>query len=420
MFSERELRDKIALLNAKIGDIDDQAARYNRALTQNEAALRKQLMNAAHDLEMQLPQPTKTVERNLASPQPVDGPFKTFGAQLQAIRTAFTPGGRVDDRLYRVMDAASGLGETVPSDGGFLVQQDFSNQILQSAFETGRLARLCRRIQLSSGANSLRIPGIDETSRAAGSRLGGVRSYWVDEAGEITSSKPKFREIELKLHKLCALIYVTDELLADASALEETVMRVASSEIGFVMDDMLLNGSGSGQPLGISNAGCLVTCDAEGGQGSDTFVFENAVSMWSRLLPGSRRSAVWLVNQNVEPQLYTMALTVGTGGGPVFLPGGSAAGEPYSTLFGRPVIPVEQCQTLGDKGDVYLADFQNGYVLAEKGGIQSAMSIHVRYEWDESVFRFIYRVDGQPILASPVTPVKGSDDLSHFVALAAR
>ena len=144
--------------------------------------------------------------------------------------------------------------------------------------------------------------------------------------------------------------------------------------------------------------------------------------MWARLFPASQTNAVWLVNQNVWPQLFTMNLSVGTGGAPVFLPAGGASTSPYATLFGRPIIPMEQCETLGTLGDVYLCDFGNGYILGEKGGIKSDMSIHVRFVYDESVFRWVFRVDGQPVLASAITPYKGgsSRTQSHFVALETR
>jgi HK97 family phage major capsid protein len=74
---------------------------------------------------------------------------------------------------------------------------------------------------------------------------------------------------------------------------------------------------------------------------------------------------------------------------------------------------------LGDKGDIILADLAGGYILAEKGGISSDMSIHVKFIYDESVFRFVLRVDGQPVRASSVTPFKGgaTSTLSHFVTL---
>ena len=347
----------------------------------------------------------------------VRGGFKNFGEQLGAIANAAVPGRPTDARLY---NAATGLGTTVSSDGGFLVQQDFSNELLGAMFDTGKLAELCNRIRISGNANGIKLPMLDETSRVSGSRLGSVVSYYVAEAGTITASKPKFRMLELDLKKLTGLCYATDELLADASVLESVIRQSFASEFGFRIDDGIINGSGAGQPLGILNGGGLVTVDKQGGQAGSTVILENVIDMWARLLPGSQENAVWLCNTNVLPQLYQMSLAVGTGGAPVFLPGGGASDAPYASLFGRPLIPIEQCQTLGTAGDLILGDFQNGYVIADKGGIQTDMSIHVQFLADESVFRFIYRWDGSPTLASSITPYKGSDDLGHFVALQSR
>jgi len=115
------------------------------------------------------------------------------------------------------------------------------------------------------------------------------------------------------------------------------------------------------------------------GQAADTIVYENVLKMWSRLIANARSDAIWCVNQDCEPQLHSMSLAVGTGGAPVYLPAGGAAQSPYATLFGRPVVPIEQCQTVGNTGDIILASFGKGYILSQKGGIQSDMSIHVRF-----------------------------------------
>lgn len=347
----------------------------------------------------------------------ITGGFKTLGEQLGAVANASIPGRQTDARLY---NAATGLGTTVPSDGGFLVQQDFSDELLGAMFDTGKLATLCNRIQISGNSNGIKLPMIDETSRVSGSRLGSVVSYYVAEAGTITASKPKFRMLELDLKKLTGLCYATDELLADSRVLEAVIKQSFASEFGFRVDDGIINGSGAGMPLGILNGGGLVTVNKEGGQAASTVVLENVIKMWARLLPGSQEKAVWLCNTNVLPQLYQMSLAVGTGGAPVFLPGGGVSDEPYASLFGRPLIPIEQCQTLGTAGDLILGNFEDGYVLAEKGGIKTDMSIHVQFLADESVFRFIYRWDGSPTLASSITPYKGSDELGHFVALQTR
>ena len=101
---------------------------------------------------------------------------------------------------------------------------------------------------------------------------------------------------------------------------------------------------------------------------------------------------------------------------PVYMPAGGASESPYSTLFGRPVVPIEHCPTVGDTGDIMLCDFSK-YKAIDKGGMKSDISIHVRYVYDESCFRFVYRFDGQPVLSSATTPYKGTNTVSHFVKL---
>lgn len=415
-------KKEIELLEESISRLEKQCRAENRQPLPIERNLLNEMREKTRDIKMSLPQGAMTVigpQGSARSSGGNGGPFNTAGDFFQAVMAAGTPGGRIDDRLYA---AATGLGETVSSDGGFLIQPSLSSEILSTAFETGKLAKLCRRIPITGNSNGIKMPGLDETSRAAGSRQGGVLSYWLDEAADKTASKPKFRLIELNLKKQVVLIYSTDELLQDAAALENFIKKAASDEIAFTMDDAILNGTGAGQPLGILNGGSLVSVAKETGQAASTVVAENLFKMWSRMLGSSRQNAVWLINQNVEPQLYAMSLAVGTGGAPLFMPGGGMSAQPYMTLFGRPIIPCEQCATLGTVGDIILADFSNGYIIAEKGGIQSDMSIHVRFVQDESVFRFVYRVDSQPMLASAVTPYKGgaSYTQSHFVALETR
>lgn len=338
--------------------------------------------------------------------------FASFGEQLMAAYRAAMPGGKVDERLST--RAASGLNETTPSDGGFLVQQDFVTELLKRTYETGILASKVKKIPISTNANGMKINAIDEDSRANGSRWGGVQTYWEGEADELTASKPKFRQMELSLKKLTGLCYATDELLQDAAALEAVIRQAFAEEFGFKIDDAILSGSGEGEPLGILNSGAIVTVAKEASQ-TDTITVENLIKMWNRLWSRSRSNAVWYINQELEPYLYTLKI----GDKPVYIPAGGLSEKPYGTLFGRPVVPIEQCSAAGEVGDIILADIGQ-YLLIDKGGIKSASSIHVRFLYDENVFRFIYRVDGKPIWTKPLTPYKGSATVSPFVTLAKR
>lgn len=435
-----QYREDIKALLKKVSDIDAKCVAENRDMSEAEVALKSEILDRVDELRKQVGVLERaerindelnatgkpvTVESRKTTPIRTEEAkkkdrFSSFGEQLAAVMQAALPGGHVDPRLLNVR-AATGLNETVPSEGGFLVQQDFSSTLLQEVFQTGILASKCKRVTISGNANSIKINGIDETSRAS-TRYGGIVGYWEEEAAEKTASKPKFRRIELSLKKLIGLCYATDELLNDATALESVIRTGFVSEFGFLLDDAIINGTGAGQPLGILNSGCLVSVGKETGQTAATVVAENVIKMYSRIFASSRPSAVWLINQNIEPQLFTMSLAVGTGGVPIYMPAGGLSGQPYGTLFGRPVIAIEQAATLGTQGDIILADLQNGYILAEKGGIESAMSIHVAFLTDQSVFRFVLRVDGQTVRASALTPYKGgaSYTQSHFVALDSR
>jgi HK97 family phage major capsid protein len=355
--------------------------------------------------------------------QVVEQKIETFGGEcgfgefLQAVYKDSVPGHRrgIDERLY----AATGASEGVLSDGGFLVQQDFSTEILRRANAMGAVQSRVRRIPISAGSNGLKINAINETSRADGSRWGGVQVYWVCEAEEKTASKPEFRQMELDLKKLAGLFYSTDELLQDAAALQSVAMEAFSEELNFKIEDSIFNGTGAGQMLGIMAGGALITVLKQVGQAAATINYQNVLDMWTRLHARSRPNAVWFIDQSIEPQLYTMSLAVGTGGAPVYVPAGGASSEPYATLFGRPVIPVEYCAALGTTGDICLFDLSQ-YLMIDKGGLQTASSIHVRFIYDETVFRFVYRVDGQPIWNAALTPKSGGNTQSPFVVLETR
>lgn len=345
--------------------------------------------------------------------------FKNFGEYALAVKDACLPGKKPDDRLAFLAKAASGMGEAFGSDGGFLVPLEFSQKLLERVYAQENLLALTDRYTISG--NAITFPRNAETSRANGSRWGGVRAYWREEGDQGTASKPTFGRLQLNLHKLFVLIHASDELLADVHglALEQYLLRVACDEINFVVGDALINGTGAGQPLGMLNAACTIAVTKETSQAAATFKTENVVKMWSRLWAPCRQNAVWLINQDVEPQLYTMTLAVGSGGVVTYLPPGGLAGKPHATLLGRPVLPVEWCPTLGTVGDVILADPRH-YVTASRGLVEAALSLHLRFDYDESAFRFIFRIDGQPWWSGTLTPFKGSATQSCFVTLETR
>jgi HK97 family phage major capsid protein len=101
------------------------------------------------------------------------------------------------------------------------------------------------------------------------------------------------------------------------------------------------------------------------------------------------------------------------------MPGTTLANAPYGMLLGRELVVIEQASAIGDLGDITLANLGE-YLIIEKGGLQTAESMHVRFLFDEMTFRFIYRINGKPAWKTKLTPYKGAFDLSPFVGLEAR
>lgn len=406
----------VAATDELVGLVDNPEAFEKKEL--DICALQKSLERAkkAEAASASLARPhSANTDAGTAGSEVAEKGFDTLGNQLKAIVRHYA-GGETSPFLQR---APTGAGETAAESGGFLVQTDFASSIWARAYETGQILQRCGRLPISSNANGIKIPGIDETSRATGSRWGGVQSYWLNEGSAGTPSKPKFRTVEFGLNKLMSLWYVTDELLEDQSALTSIANKAFAEEVTFMVEDAIIRGTGVGLPQGILNSTAKISVAKQTGQAAKTLVYENILAMWSRMWNRSRQDAVWFINQDIEPQLYALSQVIGTAGVPVYLPPNGISGAPYGMLLGRPVIAVEQCDTLGTEGDIILADLSQ-YMLADKSGVQAASSMHVRFLNDEMVFRITYRIDGKPMWHAPLTPYKGTNTLSPFVTLASR
>jgi len=339
-----------------------------------------------------------------------DQPFDSAGEFFQAVKNAALYPGSQDVRLLPLKQA-TGLGENVPADGGYLLAPQIAGGIIERMYATGQLLTRVASDTIGPNSNSMLYNAVDETSRADGSRFGGLLGYWMAEAGTITASRPTFRQMELKLKKVAALCYATDELLADAVALESWLSRTVPLELRFQVENAIYNGNGVGKPLGIMNAPALVSVTRIDANEVDQTDIAN---MWARRWAGYN-DYVWLANPSVFPQLIN--LTVGNF--PFLLPmNAGGQGNPAFSLYGAPYIEVEYTAALGTTGDIMLASLSQ-YQTISKGGIQSASSIHVNFTSDETAFRFIYRIDGQPLWSSALTPFDAGNTLSPFVVLTA-
>ena len=341
--------------------------------------------------------------------------FACFGDFLQAVVRAGVAGGYVDQRLRGSQPNPSAgpstyNNEAVGTDGGFLVPTDYAQKLYELSLEEDAI--LPRTDNNPLTGNSMEFPKDESTPWGTD----GVQCYWDTEAQQMTQSKLAVNREAIRLNRMTCLVPVTDEQLADAPATERYLMNRISRAIRWKSNDSFINGNGVGKPLGILNAPCLVTVAKESGQAADTIVAANIVKMFARLPAESQSRAEFYCNNDVWEQLPLMTI----GNQPMYFPAGGMGGLPYATLLGRPVHTTQSCRTLGDVGDIVLADFSQYLTVTKRSGVETASSIHLWFDFGVTAFRAMYRLNGRPWLTAAVTPQYGSNSLSHYVALAAR
>lgn len=344
-------------------------------------------------------------------------PFKSLGEQMTSvIKTKMFPHD-ADPRIYKYnqLMAATGMYEGGLAEGGAFVQTEFSNTLMERTYQVGKMLAMVPEQPIGPNANSYSVLLIKETSRATGSRYGGLRVYRVGESGTIIPSRPDFDRKEIKPFKLAALCYLTDELVQDATALQGHVTRLFPLEAAYVMENELINGTGAGQGMGVLNAAATASIAKESGQAAATILYKNLIKMWARHWEGA--NSVWCANKDTFPELMSLFQPAGVGGIPAQ---GIQFVNGQFVIFGRPVMWCEQCATLGTVGDICLMDWSQ-YLAVTKGALRTDASLHVAFTTDELALRFIWRYTADPLWRSALTPAGGSaNTLSPYVTLATR
>lgn len=340
-------------------------------------------------------------------------PFRSLGEQLQAVVNAAKTH-VVDKRLLQVNNAVQGANEGTGADGGFAVQEDFAGSILETAVSTGDILSRVDSYTVGANSNAARWLMVDETDVSA-SVFGGVQMYWASEGASVAASRPKFKELKLDLEKMMGFAYATDELLQDAAFMTGFFGSAFTVAANRLLEDAIISGDGSGKPTGILNSGALIAVDAEAGQAAGTVNARNILKMWSRALTSGRRNMVWLMHPDLEDQLPQLML----GDKLIWMPEGGISGGQYQTILGRPVLFNDNCQAMGTKGDVLLADLKQ-YMLLKKGTAKQDWSMHVEFLTDRMCFRMVLRCNGTPKVTAPITLKNSVHTRSPFVTLGAR
>lgn len=349
------------------------------------------------------------------------GEFKDWGQFLAAVFAAqHNPVPYLDPRLQYIKSEEKGtvgavehkdLSETTGASGGFLVPAEFQAQLMSIMGEESFVRPRASRIPMRR--RSIRIPALDQTGTTSGQPhwFGGMIAYWQDAATEKTSTEPSFRQVELTAHKLVAYTRADDELLTDSPISLEAFLSGPmgfAGVIAWMEEYAFLNGSGAGEPLGVINAGATIT---EGRNTANTVVFDDFADMVEDFLPSAR--GVWVISQSLMSDIIQLN---GPTGNPSYIWQANARDGIPGQILGMPVIWTEKVPVRGSAGDVGLYDWRY-YLIGDRQATTVESTKFDRWRYDQTSWRAVHRVDGQPWLSAPVTLQDGTTQCSPFVVL---
>lgn len=309
--------------------------------------------------------------------------------------------------LTKDMDTQTG------SAGGFLLPQNFSNQIIDLMLENEIVRNRCKLYTIKEG-NNLIVPAVDDSDHS--DSLGGVKVYWTGEGKDYTESQAKIRQINLKVNKVTALVDTSEELLADSAVnTQDLIGNIFAKALSFEIDSCVLTdaGTGAGKPLSITNGSNLITVSGEIGQVADSIQYENVCNMVMRMTPSGFNNSIWLSSLSNLKQLLTLTVKLGTAGSWVKI---FTEESGVWKILGRPVIFTEHCAVLGDAGNLKLLDLSR-YAMLLKQDIIVRSDASLGFKSDTLSFKASIRIDGQPLDNKVLTLKDGVTTVSPFIQL---
>ena len=301
--------------------------------------------------------------------------------------------------------------EDIGASGGFLVPTEFLAQ-LQAVLGEESIVRP-RATIIRMRRRQIDIPVLDQTGTTSGRPhwFGGMIAYWEEEAALKDITTAEFRKIALVAHKLIMYTRSSNELLDDSAI---SLADFLTGPMGFSgcinwnEDYAFLQGTGAGQPLGVIPAGATITVPRAA---QLAIGFADLANMMESFLPSGR--GVWIITQSAMADLIQMS---GPAGNASYIWQPNARDGVPGSILGFPVIWSEKVPVIGTAGDVVLADWKY-YLVGDREATTIDTTEYDYWRYDQTSWRAVHRVDGQPWLSQELTYADGATTVSPFVIL---
>ncbi len=357
-----ELRGKRAELIKQATEIVDGAHAEGRSLSAEEKVKFDKMEADAQAImsEIDVIERTAEMKKELAAKSEAReaAPKATcMGAFEKYLRNGM---GALNSEERKIMGELRGTSTQVvgtDSLGGFIVPQDFSNELDMAVEFTGEVERLAKKLNTAGGA-LLDYPTVNDTATDAN---------LISEAAAVTVQDVTFANKQLSAYNYASQVRVSMQLLQDnAFDLNGFLVEAMGERIARATNSAFTNGTGSSQPQGII-AGSVAGKTAAS---ATAIAADDILDLIYSIDPAYRNKESFGLMAHNNVIAAVRALGLGSSNDfPIFVPS-MAAGQP-DKLFGYNIYynnDMESSIATGKK-TMLAADFSK-FVVRSAGGVQ--------------------------------------------------
>lgn len=302
--------------------------------------------------------------------------------------------------LDKEVRTKANLNESTGAEGGYLVPEEFKAEILRLAPKYGIIRQNARIIPMQRDV--LNIPSAGTTDLTAS---------WTNEAAQILSTDPNFRQVTLTINKLATIPKVTPELLADANvSVVNYLAELAAEQFGKNEDIQGFKGVGS-PFVGLINATGAPTYPHASGTGFETLSYQDLVKIPGFTWTTQLANAKFYFHRTMIAHIRALITTAGA---PIFpATTNSIAGYPLVATEILPGIGHTAYQTTATTYALF-GDLRKALLMGERGTVEMKMGTEGTvggdnlFEKDMMALRFIERVCFGVALPSAVVIIQTS------------
>lgn len=303
--------------------------------------------------------------------------------------------GRASDEYRRDFDAMlrgklpmrNALVEGTGSAGGYLVPEEFENQII-TGLDEFNVVRGVANVIRTNGDHKIPVATKHSTAQ------------WKGEGVAYAESDPEFGQITLSAHKLTDLVKVSIELLQDSMFdLDSYITGEFARAFGIAEEEGFCVGTGSGQPTGIFTANGGEVGHTAGA--ADKITPEDIISLIYKLKAPYRAAAKWLMNDSTVAAVRKLK----DANGVYMWQPSFAMGEP-DKLVGYELLTSAYAPEIAASANVAAFGDFHCYWIADRMGI-TVQRLNEAFATNGQVgFIATERVDGKVVLAEGIQLLK--------------